>query len=121
MDTSTTKPGSLSQGMDSPKAGSNLRSDKPAAEPSAPGDKETKSQSGSLLGADGKSIPIAEDFADTVADRGRELGRRAEDSWKRVSSAAQELAEQNPTRTALTALGVGILVGAVIGAILARD
>ena len=125
MDTSTTKPGSPSQGMDSQKTGSSLRSDapgssvrsdKPAAEPTSAARKETRPQGDSLLGADGKAIPIDEGF-----DRGREFGKRAEESWKRVSSAAQELAEENPTRTALTALGVGILVGAVIGAILARD
>jgi hypothetical protein len=75
----------------------------------------------SLLGADGEAIPVTEGFAESAAARGREIGRKAEDSWKRISTAAQGLAEENPTRTALSALGVGILVGAVIGALLARD
>ena len=51
----------------------------------------------------------------------RELGRSANESWRKLSAAAGETAKKNPTGTALGALAVGLIVGATIGALLARD
>jgi hypothetical protein len=51
----------------------------------------------------------------------RDLGRSAGESWKKLSAAAGEIAKENPTRVALGALAVGLVIGAAIGALLARD
>jgi hypothetical protein len=129
METTTSRPPSPGDGKGQSKTSPKPRPETEAAEPAAPLPEGSRAKPGtSLLGADGQTVRISEDPAETAADRGRELGRRAadswerlSDSWERLSSAASDLAERNPTRTALASLGVGILIGAVVGAILARD
>ena len=73
-----------------------------------------------LLAADGSPIPIGRGEGRTMEDI-REFGRSAGESWRKLSAAAGETAKKNPTGTALGALAVGLIVGATIGALLARD
>jgi hypothetical protein len=128
METTTSRPPSPGDGKGQSKTSPKPRAETEAAEPAAAQQEGSRPKTASLLGADGQTVRISEDLADSAGDPGRELGRRAadswerlSDSWERLSSAASDLAERNPTRTALASLGVGILIGAVVGAILARD
>jgi hypothetical protein len=86
----------------------------PQAEPKAVG------SGADLLAADGSSIPIGGGEGQTMQGV-RDLGRSAAESLKKLSAAAEETARRNPTRAALAALAVGLVVGAAIGALLARD
>ena len=122
METTTSRPPSPGDGKGQSKTSPKPPPEAEAAEAAAAQSEGSRPKTGSsLLGADGQTVRISEDPAESAVDRGRELGRRAADSWERLSSAASDLAERNPTRTALASLGVGILIGAVVGAILARD
>lgn len=91
---------------------------RPSASPSSESRPPEKAE---LLGGDGQPIPIGKGFKEDTLDRGRELGRRAGESWKRLSKAAETAAGRNPTRAALTAFGVGIVAGVVVGALFSRD
>jgi hypothetical protein len=70
-----------------------------------------------LLAADGTPVPI-ERAQDEAARGVGELPRVAGESWKRLT---EELGKSNPTGLALGALGIGLVAGAVLGALLARD
>src|SRR5262245_4915959 len=73
----------------------------PAAQPGA-----------ELLSADGTPIPIGSP-REKAARRGRELGRYASDSWKKISRSAEELGKTNPTGLALGSLAVGLVAGVI--------
>ena len=77
-----------------------------APEPSAK--KTPESADPELLGADGRSIPVSKGSTETEEALG--LGQR-------VSGYAQ----RNPTQAALVSLGIGLVLGGLIGALLAKD
>jgi hypothetical protein len=73
-----------------------------------------------LLAADGTRVPI-ESARERAMRSGRQAGRYASDSWKKISHSAEELGKTNPTGLALGALAVGLVAGVLVGALLARD
>lgn len=125
MDTpiTTDKPLAAGNGRGQSKTGSassKNRTESGAPE-STPSEREPSTPS-PLLGADGQAIPISEGGStDSVIDRGVDLGRQAGDLGKRLSTMTQEYAKREPTRAVLISLGVGVVLGAVIGALLARE
>jgi hypothetical protein len=127
MDTPTTtnKPLVAGNGRGQSKTSSTSPKNRPeSGAPESPSTEREPSPSrgSSLLGADGEAIPISQgDLSDSVIDRGRDLGRQAGELGKRVSTVTQEYAKQQPGRAVLISLGVGVVLGAVIGALLARD
>ncbi|HEY1251108.1 MAG TPA: hypothetical protein VGH97_07935 [Thermoanaerobaculia bacterium] len=73
-----------------------------------------------LLAADGTRVPI-ENVREKALRSGRQAGRYANDSWKKMRRSAEELGKTNPTGLALGSLAVGLVAGAVLGALLSRD
>ncbi|MEP6994379.1 MAG: hypothetical protein ABI968_07655 [Acidobacteriota bacterium] len=121
MDISTNRPGDGRGEAKPGKPSAGLRPESATSEPGFAKKEDGEPIAANLLGADGERIPISGGFAETVADKGRSLGRSAGKSWKRLSESAGDMAQRNPTRTALTALGVGIVAGAIFGMLLSRD
>jgi hypothetical protein len=81
---------------------------------------ETERPRADLVGADGSAIPVSRG-EDRTRGGDLESGRSSEGSWRKVSAAAGDLAKRNPSGAALGAFAIGIVAGAAIGALLARD
>ena len=125
METTTQKPPTSpgdgrGEGSVSKRAGTSTDRNEPKPSQSQREEPEAEAPAGSLLAADGSSIRIGDEEHRTTEGI-RELGRSAGESWKKLSTAAEEIAQKNPTGTALGALAVGLIAGVTIGALLARD
>ncbi|MEO8191410.1 MAG: hypothetical protein ABI682_13800, partial [Acidobacteriota bacterium] len=78
---------------------------------------------GAVLGPDGEAARIQKEaagFLNDAGDRGRELGHKAEEAWSGISSTVGGFVEREPMRGALTAFGVGMMIGVVLGVIVTR-
>ncbi len=89
---------------------------------------EPKSSAGAafngVLGPDGEAARIEKEaagFLNDAGDRGRELGQKAEEAWSGISSTVGGFVEREPMRGALTAFGIGVMIGVILGVIVTRD
>ena len=79
---------------------------------------------GGVLGPDGEAARLEKEaagFLKDAADRGRDLGQKAEEAWSGVSSSVGGFVEREPMRGALTAFGVGVMIGVILGVVVTRD
>ncbi|MCA1580955.1 MAG: hypothetical protein LC796_06065 [Acidobacteria bacterium] len=78
----------------------------------------------SVLGPDGEAAKVekgAAELLNAAGDRGRELGQKAEEAWSGITSSVDEFVTTQPMRGALTAFGVGVVVGVILGVTITRD
>ena len=61
------------------------------------------------------------DFWSEARARSRAAGARVGQEWDRLSGNAKEYADEHSVGVALGSLGVGIALGVLIGALIARD
>jgi hypothetical protein len=125
METTTQKPPTSpgdgrGEGSVSHRAGASTDRNEPKPPQSSREEPKTEAPGSGLLAADGSSLSIG-DGERRAMEGIREFGRSAGDSWRKLSAAAEKTARKNPTGTALGALAVGLIAGATIGALLARD
>ena len=123
METTTQKPPTSpgdGRGENSVSKRAGVPTDRNEPKPSPSTREEPKAEGSGLLAADGSSIAIG-DGERRAIEGIRDFGRSASESWRKLSAAAEETARKNPTGTALGALAVGLIAGAAIGALLARD
>ncbi len=77
-----------------------------------------------LLGPDGEAARLekgAEGILNSAREKGQEMGRRAEDTWSDATSGIGQFVKSEPMTAALTSLGIGVVLGVILGAIIARD
>ena len=125
METTTQKPPTSTgdgrgEGSVSKRTGASAERNDPKPIQASWEESKPESSGADLLAADGSPISIEREEGQTMEGI-RELGRSASESWRKLSAAAGETAKKNPTATALGALAVGLIAGATIGALLARD
>jgi ElaB/YqjD/DUF883 family membrane-anchored ribosome-binding protein len=99
---------------------------KPLAPPvSGAGDRAPSTgTAGTVLGPDGEAAHLEKDVQgalETARNAGREIRENAQETWSDFASRLDRFVLENPRAASLTSLGIGLVVGAMVGAIIAKD
>ncbi len=78
---------------------------------------------GKVLGPDGEAAQRDElqSGLDAAQDAGEELAQKGEEFWSDLPTRVGEFVKREPITAALASLGLGLVVGAILGAALAKD